>query len=187
MGQTADADACVDEHASQHFDQAWWSSTFKNAIGAIGHTLMMLSPWHKPLTLTRAWCLWEAFCSVETGATFSVCLGQEERAAFLEAVVGDWHVVMKVFADINIRKAEAMDQKDLEMIDAAVRASEGGYTAVSAKIYEQMWGWVAHTMRQEVETRRDADGVLGEDDLELARVTAILLMDQGKTAEAEAL
>ena len=64
----------VDQHAAQSFPREWWSTTFRDAIGAMGHTVMVLSPWDKPFTLTRAWCLWEVFCSVDTGAEFSVCL-----------------------------------------------------------------------------------------------------------------
>ena len=32
---------CVDEHASQTMPQHWWSSTFRDAIAKIGHTVMM--------------------------------------------------------------------------------------------------------------------------------------------------
>ena len=65
----------------------WWSTTFKDAIKGIGHTAMVLSPWHNPLPLTRAWCLWEVFCTVDAGAEFSVCLGPAEEAAFEAALL----------------------------------------------------------------------------------------------------
>ena len=29
----------------------------RDAIGAMGHTVMVLAPWERPYTLTRAWCL----------------------------------------------------------------------------------------------------------------------------------
>eukprot|EP01047_Picozoa_sp_COSAG01_P089342 COSAG01_NODE_21470_length_900_cov_2.951311_1_plen_215_part_10 len=35
---------CVDEHATQTMPQAWWSSTFQDAIKLIGHSCMMFSP-----------------------------------------------------------------------------------------------------------------------------------------------
>ena len=47
----------VDQHASQSFPREWWSTTFRDAIGAMGHTVMVLAPWERPYTLTRAWCL----------------------------------------------------------------------------------------------------------------------------------
>ena len=47
----------VDQHAAQSFPREWWSTTFRDAIGAMGHTVMVLAPWERPYTLTRAWCL----------------------------------------------------------------------------------------------------------------------------------
>ena len=49
--------AVLDEHATQSFTQDWWGTTFKDAIKVIGHTVMRMSPWHNPITLTRAWCI----------------------------------------------------------------------------------------------------------------------------------
>ena len=48
----------------------------------MGHTVMLLSPWHAPQPLTRAWCLWELHCTVETASSFSILLGPAEKAAF---------------------------------------------------------------------------------------------------------
>jgi len=33
--------------------QDWWSTTFKEAVGRIGRTVMLLSPWNCPVALTR--------------------------------------------------------------------------------------------------------------------------------------
>ena len=48
---------CVNQHMSQQLPQEWWSSTFRDAIQKMGHTLVVLSPWNQPVPLTRAWCL----------------------------------------------------------------------------------------------------------------------------------
>ena len=45
----------IDEHATQTLPQEWWGTAFKDAIGSIGHTVMLLAPWDKPVPLTRAW------------------------------------------------------------------------------------------------------------------------------------
>ena len=90
----------IDEHATQALPQEWWATTFKEAIGLIGHTVMLLSPWDGPVPLSRAWCLWELYCTVTSsnsddteGAAakgkFSVCLGPAEAAAFERAVLKD--------------------------------------------------------------------------------------------------
>ena len=48
----------VDQWNAPSLPYDWWSGTFLNAIGDIGHTLFLLFPWNNPITLTRAWCLW---------------------------------------------------------------------------------------------------------------------------------
>ena len=45
----------IDEHATQTLLQEWWGTAFKDAIRIIGHTVMLLAPWDKPVPLTRAW------------------------------------------------------------------------------------------------------------------------------------
>ena len=111
----------LDQHANNDQGAEWWRTTFMRAIGDIGHTVMMLSPWSNPVPLTRSWCLWELYCSHQTQARFSVCLGQAERDALHEAIVQDSGVVLKAFATSDVRSAEAGDPVDRERILRAVR------------------------------------------------------------------
>ena len=68
---------------------------------------MCMSPWHNPITLTRAWCIREVCCSTEGEAKFSVSFGDEERKAFREAILDDFKVVQEKFAYIDVKKAKA--------------------------------------------------------------------------------
>ena len=52
----------------------WWSNTFAGAIGDIGHTLLVVLPWQNPTSLTRAWCIWELYCSIQRDALLSVTM-----------------------------------------------------------------------------------------------------------------
>ena len=58
------------QHEAPALDFDWWSTTFKTAIHSFGRTVMVLKPWNDPITLKRAWCLFEIFCTVQTGAKF---------------------------------------------------------------------------------------------------------------------
>ena len=81
---------------------AWWSSTFKDALVKFGHTMLVLSPWDAPVPLTRAWCLWEIFCSHEAeGVELEVVLSDRDRAAFVDAVGDDllWRGAQRVQHD----------------------------------------------------------------------------------------
>jgi hypothetical protein len=110
----------IDEHATQALPLEWWSTTFRDAIRAIGHTAMMLSPWGAPLPLRRAWCLWEIYCTVATGSAFSVCYGKAEREAFEFAIERDVTAVLTSLSAIDVGKSEAGSPTDLEMIHSTV-------------------------------------------------------------------
>ena len=85
----------LNQHEAQSYSADWWNTAFRTAIGTIGHTLMMMSPWDNPIPLSRSWCLWELFCTHDTEANFSVCLGPAEQTQFRESIVGDYSIVMK--------------------------------------------------------------------------------------------
>jgi len=51
---------------------------------------MILSPFEDPVTLTRSWCLWEIYCTVEApGCVFEVALPEAQQAAFETALHSD--------------------------------------------------------------------------------------------------
>ena len=145
----------MDEHATQVLPQEFWSSTFKEAVRLIGHTVMMLSPWDRPQPLTRAWCLWELHCTVEVGAQFSVCLGPDEQAALEAALLDDSDALLDALAGIDLAAAEAGDPDDLAMILTAVRATAGGTSDLNARAMAQMRAWVRGVVAGMVAVRRD--------------------------------
>jgi hypothetical protein len=140
----------LDQHATQDRPQEWWSSTFQDAIRGIGCTLMVLSPWHKPLPLTRAWCLWELFSTHKVGVKFEVTLGREEQRAFERELLHDSGVVLKAFAEINVANAEAGEAADREMILTAVR-EDVGCDALNAIVFERMRSWIVGVARRLLE------------------------------------
>ena len=62
---------------------SWWCNTFKMAIEEIGHTVMVLSPWRDPVTLTRAWCLVELYATADCESRFSIAMSSEESVRFI--------------------------------------------------------------------------------------------------------
>ena len=54
----------VDQNVSQNRDKEFWTTHFREAIMSIGHTLLVLSPWDNPTPLTRAWCLFEIYSTI---------------------------------------------------------------------------------------------------------------------------
>jgi hypothetical protein len=77
--------------ASQHttFDRPpeWWQHTFISAIGRMGQVVMVMTPWHNPICLTRAWCLIELYASRSSGSIFGVAFPPSQRVQFLAEIV----------------------------------------------------------------------------------------------------
>jgi hypothetical protein len=136
----------VDEHATQKLSQDWWSTTFREAIRLIGHTVMMLSPWNDPQPLTRSWCLWELYCTTEVGAKFSVCLGPVERKDFQQKIVKDVDSVLKAFAKIDVECAEASNPLDQKMILVTAQRSTGGLARINTLAVEKLRAWILHEL-----------------------------------------
>ena len=70
-------------------DTSWFKDAFAHAVTHIGHTLLVLQPWHAPVPLTRSWCLWEIHSTVEGGAELQIVFSPAQREAFQEALVRD--------------------------------------------------------------------------------------------------
>lgn len=50
----------------------WWRDTFSIAIGKIGKVLMIMLPMNNPITLLRAWCVFEIYACETSGALFDI-------------------------------------------------------------------------------------------------------------------
>ena len=76
-----------DQHRAATLPQAWWTQAFRQSVLDIGRTVLVLQPWHAPVPLTRSWCLWEIFSSLDGGAKLQIALSPTQREAFQQALV----------------------------------------------------------------------------------------------------
>eukprot|EP01046_Picozoa_sp_COSAG06_P002695 COSAG06_NODE_98_length_24155_cov_29.681784_2_plen_1250_part_00 len=158
----------IDQHECQYPDpekprksSKWWSETFLGAIGSIGGTVMMLSPWDGPTPLTRAWCLWELYCTIKTGSEFSACLGPAEQAAFEAALFEDgttYRTLFAAFAAIDVSEAEAGSPADRSMILDAAQQVDGGLHALDNLAVAEMRKWFLAQVRRLAQVRLDRGG-----------------------------
>ena len=132
----------VNQHSGEALPQAWWATAFKQGIGAIEHTCLVLAPWRAPVPMTRAWCLWELLCTEESGAQLTVQLPATETADFRRALVHDFDSIQSSVAAVDVRRAEAFEPADLEMIRGAVEAGVG-YSDLNALVLRQLRTWIA--------------------------------------------
>jgi hypothetical protein len=169
----------VNQHKASDnaYDKDWWANTFKKAVAAFGHTVLVMMPWEDPAPLKRSWCLWEILATLEGGAALDVRLHAREKDRLAAALRQNDDSVALNMSKLDVAKAEAWSKEDQANILAAARASQGGILGVNASILAEMRNWLARTGR-ELGGGTDAD-------LNDAFRVAHLLKDQGNQAEAE--
>jgi len=174
----------IDEHATQSLPQDWWSGTVGQCIEMIGHTVMLLAPWDDPIPLTRAWCLWELYCTVKTSTKFSVALGPAAEKAFKAELLDEASGcdVLNAFSKVNVKKSQAGNPDDLRMIMAAVEAAPGGCDRINQLATTELRKW----MMARVQELREADGREENSFDEMAEIMDMLQFDGEGSEDGEA-
>ena len=52
-------------------------------VSAVGHTVLLMEPWHAPAPLTRAYCITEVYHTQKSGAQFDVVMSSAQQDALL--------------------------------------------------------------------------------------------------------
>ena len=111
-----------------------------------------------------------------------IVLSPKQRAAFVEALTGDFDSIATSLSKVDARKATAWVADDLRMITAAVEGG-CGFAQLNSTVHGLLRDWVADSGRQALRALpaklRGTSALLG--------TLALLLRDQGKLGEAEPL
>lgn len=131
----------------------WWSGTFLSAIGEIGHTMLVLSPWNDPIPLTRAWCLWEILCTIRTKSKLTVQLSAKHRRQFQEEYRKNENCLLAALSKIDVQKSEAWKADDRDMIFEAVRKTDvsptlRGFRGVNNLIMDHLRSWATTSVKE---------------------------------------
>ena len=175
------------QHNTKSLDSAWWSNAFAQAIRAIGHTALVLQPWHAPVPLKRSWCLWEIFCTVLTDVRVEVLLPPGQSEEFHDALERRFDDIAAALSRIDTRCAIASKPEDKAMVDAAVNASNGGFFAVNSAVIGLIRNWLVTESRTLVAARIAAHGEADVRTLTAKSNLARLLAAHGQLDEAVSL
>ena len=129
----------VNQHSTGEKTFDWWSTTFQEAIRKFGRTVMILSPWHDPIPLTRAWCLWELYSTFITGCQFEVAFGAQDEDKFFEELTQQSLDKMKATIDVN--RSECFVPSDRVRIFEAI-AKQTSCSALNAVVFERLREWM---------------------------------------------
>eukprot|EP01039_Chlorochromonas_danica_P005010 gene5011-5501_t len=171
------------QHEAPKLDFNWWSSTFKSAIREFGHTILVLSPWQDPIPLTRAWCLFEIYCTADCHCTFSVAMSAQDQQTFLNDIKkGGIAVVKEMMAKVDLARSDSYCLEDKDKIFEVVRRSIG-FDALNSIVFSQLRNWMVQTASQAMENIDDKNSEKASYQI----ILATLRSNQGEFEEAKRL
>jgi len=167
------------QHIAVDLDFHWWCATFKSAINDMKHTVMIFSPWNDPIPLTRAWCLFELYCTIDTNSKFEVAVSMKEQTRFISDVRHDITVIINMIGAVNVKRSEAWNPEDKKRIFDVVDQTVG-FDAINKMIFELLREWVVHITLEFINQEKE-EMIKNE----LTVILAELYQQQGKYNQAE--
>ncbi|KAJ3040971.1 Kinesin light chain 3 [Rhizophlyctis rosea] len=128
------------QHERPKIAADWLQKAFTDAISTIGQVIMIATPWDRPLTLTRAWCVYELLVAHTSKCTFHIA--DPERWVFIGKLIQDPLAFQRITSFIKSANSTASEADDLKAIRQAVRAA-GGFDVLDGIIIEALAVWVA--------------------------------------------
>ena len=101
----------------------------KNLEPLIKHVkefVLVTSPYHAPIPLTRSWCILEIATAQASGVEFSISMPTSQHEKFVEAVM-DSIDILKVYQTLDTERAKASVLEDENMIKEKVLKELGGF------------------------------------------------------------
>jgi Flp pilus assembly protein TadD len=130
------------QHKATSFPFEWWCTTFKESIRSIGSVLLVMTPWDRPIPLTRAWCLFEIYSTIDVDARMHVSIPASQRREFQTAMAEDLEKLTKVMVELDAEKAIASNPNDREQIFAVIRTQiAGGFTTLNNTVKDKLREW----------------------------------------------
>jgi tetratricopeptide (TPR) repeat protein len=179
---------CNNQHKAANYDFEWWSGTFKNAIASIGKTVMVFDEWNDPIPLTRGWCIWELYCTIDNElCEFDVAMTAHSEISFVEDMDESAHdAINKMLGTIDCARSECFNDDDRMQIHDAVKRTLG-FSKMNKTIFEVMRSWVIRKYEKETEIRKEELGEMHPDTLGSMNQLSLLYSNQGNYEKAEPL
>ncbi|KAJ3281905.1 Kinesin light chain 3 [Borealophlyctis nickersoniae] len=162
----------------------FWTGTFTNAISNLGSVLMILYPWNNPITLERAWCIFELYACTNTNSHFAIALPPRHTSDFRTSLRDNPGAFYNMLATVKSEKSVAFKESDQLDILAAIRKMVG-FSALDRMVLSLLSKWMVNTLHSHILLTEKAG-----DEVEHAGwlfSLARLFVDQGRYEDAEPL
>ncbi|KAJ3037415.1 Kinesin light chain 3 [Rhizophlyctis rosea] len=143
------------QHGRSKIASDWLQTTFISTISSIHNVLMILTPWNNPITLTRAWCVFELYACAATKSNFRIALPPSELPIFRNSLKADQDAFYQTLASIKSADSEASEPEDLAAIRQAIVTSVG-FNALDQMVLSLLSNWMVRVMQAQVQGTRVA-------------------------------
>eukprot|EP00732_Lithocolla_globosa_P003272 Lithocolla_globosa_v1_NODE_2539_length_1960_cov_5.822572.p1 type:complete len:272 gc:universal NODE_2539_length_1960_cov_5.822572:351-1166(+) len=124
-----------------HRPESGFMEEFDRLVANIGHTVVVLAPWQKPVALGRCWVLWELYNSIISKAQVDLLLPVAEIDTFTKALIENCGLVIRNYSDIDLQKAESYVSSDKDMIFKYVAKVEG-FAKINKFVLDKLRQWL---------------------------------------------
>ncbi|KAJ3033482.1 Kinesin light chain 3 [Rhizophlyctis rosea] len=138
------------QHLRQKIEADWLKTTFTGAISAMRNVLMVFSPWDKPITLTRAWCVFELYACVATKSKFMIGMSQRDADGFAEACRTSGQAYYQTLVTMKSEMCQATEADDLNAIQTAIRDTVG-FNGLDEIVLTVLFDWMVGEMRKRID------------------------------------
>ena len=84
--------------------------------GGVGHTVLLMEPWHAPAPLTCAYCITEVYHTQKSGAQFDVVMSSAQQTAFEKALVDDFDSIQASLSKVDVCTTTCRKEEDTKAI-----------------------------------------------------------------------
>jgi len=174
-----------DQNATDSKPEGYFFNAFRDAVTSIGRTVLILMPLKDAIPLTRAWCVWEMFCSIQaSNVELCVALPPSEKLELERMLHEEFDMIINILINVKVEKSEAFIESDRNEIHRIIREQcGGGFSGVDDVLCGGLRSWLEKTGSSLL-----ADAKEGEEDaktLTLMDRVATMLREQGRQEEAE--
>lgn len=185
----------VNQHQTQAYPQEWWSTRFMEAIRNIGNTVLVLDPWEDPVPLTRAWVIWELYCTTVTGAKLHLAMSKKTSDSFNAALLESFEQVQTAMSRVDVSKSKSFHEHDEVMIHGEIQRSLG-FTKMNEVVQARMLQWLLEMTKAELQVLQGNLGAKSQSLMRPARTdvlatyyklkenSAKMMRETGSVAEA---
>jgi tetratricopeptide (TPR) repeat protein len=141
----------LNQHEPSELTHVWLHKTLRSVIDSFNHTLFILSPYDNPISLTRAWCLWELYCSIDTECYLEFLMNSRQKGKLFDDIYEHYEQTpLKILSSIQSEKSETFLKDDKQCLHETIQ-SVVGFPLLNHMISEKLQEWLISLLSDEVE------------------------------------